>query len=304
MRKLIFLLLAISSFYQASSQEINCKIKIMSDRIQNVDKQIFTNIESNIRDFINQRKWTNDEFQAEERIDMNILINLLTKTEDDIYSATFSIQTSRPVYNTSYTSPLVNHVDKDVVFKLNQFTQILFDENRISGNDAMTSNLSALIAYYVYISLGLDYDSYKLNGGTVYYNKALNIVNNAPEEGKSISGWKAIEGTKNRYWIIDQLLNPRFAGLRSYLYTYHREGFDQFSTKPEEAKTKILSGIPTLGLIQRENPGAFLLHFFFNAKSDELTKLLALIPQDKRGTYINLLMQMDVTNANKYNNLK
>ena len=235
---------------------------------------------------------------------MNILINLLTKTEDDIYAATFSIQTSRPVYNTSYTSSLVNHVDKDVVFKLNQFTQIQFDENRISGNDAMTSNLSALIAYYVYISLGLDYDSYKLNGGTVYYNKALNIVNNAPEEGKSISGWKAIEGTKNRYWIIDQLLNPRFAGLRSYLYTYHREGFDLLSTKPEEAKTKILSGIPTLGLIQRENPGAFLLQFFFNAKSDELTKLLALVPQEKRGTYINLLMQMDVTNANKYNNLK
>ena len=159
MRKLIFLLLAISSFYQASSQEINCKIKIMSDRIQNVDKQIFTNIESNIRDFINQRKWTNDEFQAEERIDMNILINLLTKTEDDLYSATFSIQTSRPVYNTSYTSPLVNHVDKDVVFKLNQFTQILFDENRISGNDAMTSNLSALIAYNVYFSLVFDFVS-------------------------------------------------------------------------------------------------------------------------------------------------
>jgi len=304
MRKLVLLLIAVSCFYKAGSQEINCKIKIMSDRIQNVDKQIFTNIESNIRDFINQRKWTNDEFQAEERIDMNILINLLTKTEDDIYAATFSIQTSRPVYNTSYTSSLVNHVDKDVVFKLNQFTQIQFDENRISGNDAMTSNLSALIAYYVYISLGLDYDSYKLNGGTVYYNKALNIVNNAPEEGKSISGWKAIEGTKNRYWIIDQLLNPRFAGLRSYLYTYHREGFDLLSTKPEEAKTKILSGIPTLGLIQRENPGAFLLQFFFNAKSDELTKLLALVPQEKRGAYINLLMQMDVTNANKYNNLK
>ena len=304
MRKLVLFLIAVSSFYKAGSQEINCKIKIMSDRIQNVDKQIFTNIESNIRDFINQRKWTNDEFQAEERIDMNILINLLTKTEDDIYAATFSIQTSRPVYNTSYTSSLVNHVDKDVVFKLNQFTQIQFDENRISGNDAMTSNLSALIAYYVYISLGLDYDSYKLNGGTVYYNKALNIVNNAPEEGKSISGWKAIEGTKNRYWIIDQLLNPRFAGLRSYLYTYHREGFDLLSTKPEEAKTKILSGIPTLGLIQRENPGAFLLQFFFNAKSDELTKLLALVPQEKRGAYINLLMQMDVTNANKYNNLK
>jgi len=304
MRKLVLFLIAVSCFYKAGSQEINCKIKIMSDRIQNVDKQIFTNIENSIRDFINQRKWTNDEFQPEERIDMNILINLLSKTEDDIYAATFSIQTSRPVYNASYTSALVNHVDKDVVFKINQYTQIQFDENRISGNDAMASNLSALIAYYVYISLGLDYDSYKLNGGTLYYNKALNIVNNAPEEGKNISGWKAIEGTKNRYWLIDQLLNPRFAGLRTYLYAYHREGFDQLSTKPEEAKTKILSGIPTLGLIQKENPGAFLLQFFFNAKSDELTKLLALVPQEKRGTYINLLMQMDVTNANKYNNLK
>lgn len=288
----------------ATAQELNCKVRVMRDKIQGVDKEVFNGMERSIAEFLNTRKWTPDQFQPQERIDCNVLINVTKRIEDDAYEATINIQATRPVFNTSYAAPLVNFIDRDFTFRYSQFTPLQYDDNRVSGNDPLASNLTATLAYYVYLILGLDYDSFELNGGTEFFKKAQNIVNNAPEQRNTISGWKAVESNRNRYWIIDQILSPRFTTYRQVWYRMHREGLDQMALRPEPSRKVILDDILKLAQLQRENPGAILLQFFFNAKSDEMLSIVAQVPKEQRGIYISMLSQIDVPNAQKYNNLK
>jgi hypothetical protein len=199
---------------------------------------------------------------------------------------------------------MVSYVDRDISFHFSQFTQLQFDDNRVSGANAMEANITAILAFYTYIILGLDYDSFSPNGGNNYFKKAQNVVNNAPEQGKDIVGWKAVDGTHNRYWLADQLLSPRFQGFHTLWYTMHREALDYMYLKPVESRQKILNGVTALNQISRDNPGAFLLQFFFNAKSDELSRILNQAPKEERGKYITMLSQMDVANAGKYSTLK
>jgi hypothetical protein len=283
------------------AQELNAKVRVMHDKIQNVDVQVFKTMEQSILSFMNTRKWTKDEFAATEKIDVNILINLTGREpSNDVYTGTINIQSSRPVYNASYTSPTVNYIDRDVVFRYSQFTPLQFDDNRVAGNNPVEANLTAILAYYTYIILGLDYDSFAPLGGTELFKKAQNVVNNAPEEGKALSGWKAVEGNRNRYWIIDQILSPRFSEVRNYWYTMHRKGFDNMYAKPSEARQEVLAGLTKMSQVQRENPGSILLQFFFNAKSDEIIKVVSGIPKEQRTQYVTMLSSMDVVNAAKY----
>ncbi|HRO42768.1 MAG TPA: DUF4835 family protein [Flavipsychrobacter sp.] len=301
MLKKLFSIVLFSAFcVSTNAQEFNCKVKVLSAAILNVDKQVFSTMEKSIADFMNTRKWTTEEYAANERIDVNIMLNLTSKaTDDDLYGATLTIQSSRPVFNASYTSPIVNFVDKDVVFRYSQFTPFQFDDNRVVANDPMASNITAILAYYAYLVLGLDYDSFSPNGGSAFFKRAQNVVNNAPEE-KGIAGWKAVEGNRNRYWIVDQILSPRFQEVRNYFYTMHREGFDKMAASPEEARQKILSGIPKLNQVNKENPTSILLQFFFNAKSDELARVVSQLPKEQRASYVAMLSSMDVPNVNKY----
>ena len=301
LRKLFSVIVVLVTVNVSSlAQELNCQVKILSTAIQNVDKQVFTTMEKSISDFLNTRKWTTDNFDVNEKIEVNILINLTGRNpEEEIYNGTLSIQASRPVYNSNYNSPLVNYIDRDFVFRYNQFTPLQFEDNRVVGSDPMASNLTAILAFYAYVILGLDYDSFESEGGTAHLKRALNVVNNAPE-GSGISGWKAVEGNKNRYWLIDQLLSPRFSEVRNYWYTYHREGLDMMYSKPEQARQKIVAGIPTLHEVNNANPSSLLIQFFFNAKTDEIVKVVGSLPREQRATFIPLLSQMDVPNTTKY----
>lgn len=293
------------SLFTAQAQELNCKVAIQHARIQNVDPQVFRTMERSIAEFLNSRKWTSDDWAANERIDVNVMMNLTEKDpNEDIYKATINIQASRPVYNASYTSPTVNFVDRDVMFRYSQFNPLVFDDNRVSGSDALASNLTAILAFYSYMILGLDYESFAPNGGSVYFKRAQNVVNNAPEQGSSIAGWRATEGNRNRYWLVDQILNPRFAAMRTYWYSMHREGLDNMYSQPDESRKKILNGLPALAQMNRENPASILLQFFFNAKSDELLRILSQAPREERSQYAVLLMAMDVPNVRKYEALK
>ena len=294
-------LLSVSSY----AQELNCKVKVMHEKIQGVDAQVYTAMERAITEFMNARKWTSDEYDAAEKIDINILINLTSRmsTDADGFNATLNIQASRPVYNSGYSSPILNHMDRDLAFKYSQFTQMQFDDNRVSGSNALESNLTAVLAYYAYIILGYDYDSFAPSGGTNYFKKAQNIVNNAPEQGKDIIGWKAVESNRNRFWLIDQILSPRFLSLRGVWYSMHREALDNMYIKPIEARQKILNSITTLSQLQKENPSSYVLQFFFNTKSDELTHILAQVSREEKVKYVPMLSVMDVPNAGKYNAL-
>ncbi len=288
------------------AQELNCKVTLRHDKITGVDKQVFVGMEKAINDFMNSHKWTNDDYQANEKIECTMLINLTGNNVNgdiDAYGATINIQASRPVYNSSYNSTIMNYVDKDFIFRYTQFSPMRFDDNQVSGSEPMSANLTAILAYYAYLIIGLDNDSFSPLGGTAMFKKAQNVVNNAPE-GKGITGWKSVENNRNRYWLTDQLLNTRFEDVRRYWYTMHREGLDSMYIKPNEGRSRILVNIKKLFQVNRENPSSVLIQYFFNAKSDEILHLLAQAPKLERQQYITLLNALDVPNAPKYSALK
>jgi hypothetical protein len=198
----------------------------------------------------------------------------------------------------------VNFVDRDIKFRYSQFNPLIFDDNRVSGNDPLTANLPAILAFYVYFTLGLDYDSFAPNGGSAYFKRAQNVVNNAPEATGQILGWRAVDGTRNRYWLVDQILNPRFATFRAYWYQMHRVGFDNMYTQPEESRQKILAGLAQLQQMNKENPSSVLLQFFFAAKADEYMRIMSQAPREERAQYVPMLMAMDVINTRRYEALK
>ena len=270
-----------------SAQEFNCKVTVLHDKITGVDNEVFNGMQRSIIDLMNSRKWTGDDYAIAERIDCNMLLNITASKvggEQDVYSATLSIQASRPVYNSGYNSPIINHVDKDVVFKFAPFNTLQFDDNRVTGSDPLQSNLSAILGYYAYVILAM--------------------VNNAPEQGKTIAGWKPTESNRNRYWLTDQLLNARFHDVRSFWYSMHREGLDSMWTKPIVARNRIVTDIKKLYQVNRENPSSMLMQFIFSAKSDEFINMLSQMTKMERTPIATMLSVIDVPNATKYNNLK
>lgn len=283
------------------AQELNCKTTVIAEQIQGTDPKVFKTMEQSITEFVNTRKWGSDNFEPKEKIEcvFTIIINKQIEGVEGGYLGRLSIQATRPVYNTTYFTNTVNFVDKDVAFKYIQFQPIEFNDNRVSGNDALISNLPALISYYAYIILGLDYDSYALKSGTEFYNKALNIVNNAPEN-KSIVGWKATESQRNRFWLSDQMTNNRFVGMREVIYKYHRLGLDMLSIDEESARNTINAAFNSLKQINLDNPSSMFMQFFFNAKSEEVLNFLAKTPTQDKQKLVPILSALDVSNANKY----
>lgn len=286
-----------------NAQELQVQVRIMHEKIQGVDREVFSGMERSIQEFLSNRRWTEDSWDPAEKIECNILLNLTKVTDGDVYEGTMNISASRPVYNSNYSSPIVQFVDRNLRFRYSPFIPIQFDENRVSGTDAMASNLPAMLAFYSFLIIGLDYESFSPEGGLPYFKKAQYIVQNAPEQGSSIPGWKPTE-PDGRYWLIDQLLSPRFKPLRDYWYVYHREGLDQMFMDPMESGKAILEGLVKVRQMHQDNPGSILLQFFFNAKSQEIMSILAQQPRETRGIYVTMLQQMDVPNAQKYQALK
>lgn len=298
---LIFGLLLFSSLLTA--QELNCKLNIQHNRIQNTDPKVFKAMEQAILTWLNTQKWTNEQFNNNEKIDCSFQLTLTGKQGENIYNANLNIQASRPVFNTSYQSPLINYIDRDVIFKFEETQTLMYDDNRVSGSDAMASNLTAVFAFYCYLILGLDYDSFAPEGGNALLRKAQHVVLNAPEEASAITGWKSSQGTRNRYWIIDQILSPKFDGYRMAWYNFHRQGLDVMSKDPEAGKKAILNVIPLLSKINSENPTSILMQLHFNTKSLEYQNILRMVDAAERKQYIDQITQMDIPNAVRYRNL-
>lgn len=303
-----WILLLISSVIISTStfsQELSCKVTVMHQRIQNVDKKIFQSLETALNNFLNNRKWTSDVFMPEEKIECAFILNLTSVVSENVYKGTLNISASRPVFGTNYSTPLVTFIERDdnFVFKYESSQPFNFDENNISAGDPLSANLLAIMAFYVNIILGLDYDSFSPLGGTEYFKKAQYISGNAPTEG-GIKGWLASEPPRNRYWLVDQILNPRFDGYRNAWYIYHREGMDEMAKEKNKGIQKIFSVVPMLAKINRDNPSAYLLQFYFNAKGNEFLNLIAELPPENRKEIVDMLSAMDVPNSGKYRAVK
>ncbi|GAA4461788.1 DUF4835 family protein [Nemorincola caseinilytica] len=296
----------------AQAQELNCKVTVKRidsrDRaITGVDPELFTNMQRAVTELVNSRRWTTDDYATTEKIDCNIFITITGNNiggDPNTFSGTFSIQAARPVYNSSYTSTIVNYVDRDLTFKYSQFNPLNFDDNRAFGSDPLSSNLTAVVGYYVYLVLAMDYDSFSPLGGTNYLKKAQNIVNSAPDNIKGINGWQAKENNRNRYWLVDQLLNQRFQEARNFWYIMHREGLDSMSMKPTDARARIMTNVKKLYQVNRENPNSVAIQFLLSSKGEEFLRMLEATPRSERQQYISMLAVIDVPNSNKYNALK
>ena len=275
MRKLPLILFVIFVFQVCKAQELRARVSVITNRVgANVDKKVFQTFQTELNNFINNRKWTGDNFNQQEKIDCSFLLNLEPAGDLNLYKASLTVQSARPVFNSSYLSPIINWQDDDVTFKYLEFQQLEFNPNRVAGTDALVSNLTAVIAYYINIILGLDYDSFSPRGGDIYFQKAQNIVNNAPE-GRGISGWKAFDGTRNRYWLVENLLNSRYTLIHDAYYNYYRQGMDKLYENEVTGRSQVLNTLSLLNNFNQDNPNTMILQFFFQGKTQELIKLFS-----------------------------
>src|SRR6476469_60403 len=304
MKKIIFLALLVTALQAVEAQELQARLTVVSTRVGNsVDKKVFGTLQTALLNFINNRKWTEDTYQPFEKIRCNFLLNLDPPLGDNIYKATLTVQAARPIYNTQYESPVINFQDNDIAFRYIEFAPIEFNENRVQGSDPLAANLTAILAYYVNLILGMDADSFAPRGGDAYFQKAQNIVNNAPES-REISGWKTFDGMHNRYRLIYNLTDNRFTMVHDAIYTYYRNGMDQFYDNADEGRNGVLNALNYLSTVNKENPGAMVLQFFFSGKSTELVQIFSKATPDVKQRARDLLTKLDVTNTTVYNNLK
>lgn len=291
--------LALATITSSVAQELQARISINSSSVSSqVDKKIFQTLQTALQNLLNNRKWTNDAYQQQEKINCNFLL-VITEANNNVFKGNLTVQAARPVFNSTYNTPLVNFRDEAVAFRYVEFQPIEFNENRVSGSDGLTSNLPAIFAYYVYLILGLDYDSFSLRGGDPYFQKAQYIVNNAPD-GRDIVGWKAFDGQRNRYWLIENLVNNRYTLAHDAIYNYYRLGMDFMYENEPEARAAILNAISQLTTLNNDMRNSMIIPFFFQGKSMELVRVFKKAPPEERQKAREMMERLDISNANTY----
>ncbi|MBX3240165.1 MAG: DUF4835 family protein [Chitinophagaceae bacterium] len=300
MRKLVFLIALTFMAGGSIAQELNAKVSVIASQVSSTtDRKVFQTLQTALTNFLNGRRWTQDTYSQQEKIVCNFLLNLTEAGEPNVYRAMLGVQAGRPVYNSSYLSPILNYQDNDVTFKYVEFQQLDFNENNVSGSDALASNLTAVIGYYVYIILGLDYDSFSPRGGDQFFKKAQTVVGNAPD-GRNITGWKAFDGQRNRYWLAENFNNSRYTLLHDAYYMYYRLGLDKMYEDENDGRQQVLNALNSLNTLNADNRNLMGLYFFFLGKSDELVKMFKKAPPQERVQASEILQRLDISNANKY----
>lgn len=297
-RKYFFLLLTACCLLptKAVCQELNAQVEIVTTAIQGTDvTRIFGNMKTQVRDFLNNRRWTNDNFTFAERIDCSFLINVNQKLGTDQYQATISMNSRRPVFKSGYNSPMFNYEDKEL--------QFFYVENQPFDFTVQnfTNNITSILAYYAYVIIAIDYDSYSPLGGSDQWKTAQQIVNAAQSAGES--GWRSGESTKNRYWLVDNLLNPLFQPIRETFYKYHRSGLDQMYDKMEEGRAAVLASLDDLKEVHKNRPASYNMQLFFVAKKQEIVDIFKEATNEEKIKLLDILNLIDPANQNTYSKI-
>lgn len=286
------LFIALLFVSQAFSQELNCSIVVNTQQTGNENLQIFKTLERQLKEFVNNTRWTKKNFKVQEKIEcsMNIIISDYT---GDNFEATIQVQSSRPIFNSTYSTPVYNFNDKNFNFQYLEF------ENLIYNPVQFESNLVSVLAYHVYIILGMDADTFSPNGGDEYFQQAQNIVNYS-QQGNNFKGWKLEDGLQTRFTLIDNLLSPTYKEFRSVMYNYHINGMDVMADNPKVGKEKIASTLNDLNSMNQRRPNSFLLRVFFDAKGDEITDIFSGGPSVNVTNVIDILNRIAPTYASKW----
>ncbi len=295
MRNLLFILIVLVNIAPVLGQDLNCAVTVNAEKVTQTDPKIFKTLEISIFEFMNTRKWSDDVIKAEERIECQILITITEEVASGKFKAQCNIVSRRPVYGSDYNSTLLNFQDKDFEFLYAEYQPLEFNENQYA------SNLTAMLAYYAYLVMGLDYDSFSLKGGDKYFLKAQSIVNQASNSDSK--GWKSYDGTRNRYWYVNNILDPKFGAMRDATYQYHRQGLDQMYNDQVKPITVITKALQTLDNINRTQPNSMILQLFFGAKSDELLGIYSKAPPAEKAKAVSYLTRLDPLNADSYQQL-
>lgn len=277
-------------------QELNCNIQISAQRIQGSNRQVFETMQRDIYEFMNNTVWTNHVYSYAERIDCNILINLTDQLSADEFKGTIQIQLRRPVFNTTYNSTMLNFIDNSFQFKYVEFQPLEFDPN------THRSNLVSVLAYYSYIILGFDYDSFSPLGGTEFFQIAEKIVTNAqnaPEQG-----WKPYDGSRNRnrYWLVKNILDKQYEEVRQFMYEYNINGMDKMESKVTEARIAMVESLKLLQTVYRRKPDPYMYYLIvvLEARSDELVNIYSAAFPEEKSRVIQILTEIDPANKSKY----
>lgn len=292
MKKNILFLCCILIATGLKAQDFNARVQVLSPKIQTTNKRAFDVLETAIKDFLNGRKWSSDPILPQERMDCNFVLNITDWDGSSNYKAEAQIQLSRPVYNSSFNTTLLNIVDKDFSFNYTEGQIIDYNDQRFENN------LGALLAFYAYVMLGLDNDSFSPLGGTPFFLKAKTVVTNA--QTAAYSGWKAFDSNRNRYWLAENLNDRDYLVLRNFSYAYHRNGLDKMQENVSKSRKVISNLLRSLTQIDQQKLGAMFPQIFFTAKADEfISVFMKADAQEKLAAY-NILSNVDPANGSKY----
>lgn len=277
------------------SQELNCTVNVIAQQTGNDNNVVFKTLEKQLNEFVNNTKWTEKAFSSEERINCSMVINV-TSYENDRFTSTLQVSSSRPVFNSTYSSPVYNYNDKDFNFQYLEFQNMVYNPLQFE------SNLISVITFHIYMILGMDGDSFALDGGNEYFKQAQVIANYSQQLNGQ--GWKLEDGLQSRFALIDNLLSPTFKEIRSTMYDYHINGLDKMADGAKEGKTAVISTLSELQKIHRRRPNSYLLRVFFDAKSDEIMDVLSGGPSVKITEAIDILNRIAPMHSQKWRNIR
>jgi len=298
--KKYFLLLFVFALFssQLIAQELLVQVKVNSQRASQTDQKVFQSLETAIEEFFNNTKWTEDEYEQEERIKCSFQLTINTDDGSNNFAAQMAVQASRPIYGSNYETSLLTHNDPDVNFSYEQFQPLQYTPN------SFADNLTAILSFYAYVILGLDYDSFSSMGGDKYFQVAQDIITTVPANvQQSAGGWSSVGGSsnnRNRYWIIENLQNPRVIPFRQAMYNYHRQSLDIMGADVEGGKVNMLKAIEEVGKVNKSYPGAMITQMFTNAKSQEIIEIFKLGNKQQKTKIFQLMVKLDAANASKY----
>lgn len=295
-KNVIISLTILLSLNHVFAQELNCQVKVMAPSLQgnSANDELMKSLEQSLFEMINNTKWTNDTYSVEERIECSFLITISSRNSDN-FTGTIQVQSFRPVLNSNYRTQVFNYLDKNVDFKYLRNTAIIFKPTE------HYDNLADIVAYYAYMVLGYDYDTFSLEGGTNHFTKAQSIVTNA--QNATEPGWKSNEDRRNRYWLVDNALHSVFAPLRKFQYEYYRLGMDLFYTKKDDAMKNSIASLQYLSEVHKSRPSSFTMQVLMLAKSDEFVSVFKQGYPDQKPKAYAILKKVDPSNSNKYNQI-
>ena len=288
-------ILLLSNIFYAHSQELNCTVEINSSQIEGTDKSVFTTLQESITEYFNTTKWTNAQFSANEKIECRFFMTI-KEYDGEKFTGDIQVQLSRPVYNSNYTTTLLNFKDTKVEFTYQENEPLIFNEN------AMESNLTAILNFYAYMFLAIDFDSFSPNGGQPYYDKAASIVQMAQSSGEV--GWKAFEDTKNRSAVLSAYTDGNTKGIRTLIYNYHRKGLDEMATSPDKGRAAITESLNEIKKIYDVAPMSVALSMFKDAKLDELVNVYSKAGSTEKDQVYELLKPIYPTESSRLNQIK